>query len=50
VEIEGSEEHIHLAAAALHKTEADYITGSYRALYLEQCREGGIEPGDMLFR
>jgi adenylate cyclase class 2 len=50
VEIEGTEEHIHTAAVALQKTEADYITGSYRALYLEQCRENGTEPGDMLFR
>ena len=50
VEIEGSEEHIHAAAAALKKTAADYITGSYRALYLENCRERGAEPDDMLFR
>jgi adenylate cyclase class 2 len=50
VEIEGSEEHIHLAAVALRRTSADYITGSYRTLYLEHCRERGLEPGDMLFR
>jgi adenylate cyclase, class 2 len=50
VEIEGSEEQIHLAAAALQRSEDDYITGSYRALFLEHCREHGLEPGDMLFR
>ena len=35
VEIEGGEEHIHRTAAALGKTPADYITDSYRTLFVE---------------
>lgn len=50
VEIEGFEDHIHRAAAALGKAQADYVTSSYRSLYLDYCRERGVEPGDMLFR
>jgi adenylate cyclase class 2 len=50
VEIEGSEDRIASAAASLGKTPADYITVSYRALYVEHCRERGTEPRDMLFR
>jgi adenylate cyclase class 2 len=50
VEIEGSEDHIHLAAAALGRSRTDYVTASYRSLYLDFCRERGLEPGDMLFR
>src|SRR5690606_6615811 len=38
VEIEGSEAHIDQTAAALGRTRADYITASYRALFLEHCR------------
>jgi adenylate cyclase class 2 len=49
VEIEGSEEHIHRAASALGKSSHDYVTASYRSLYLDHCRERGLEPGDMLF-
>ena len=50
VEIEGPESGIAEAAAALGKTSADYITGSYRSLYVEHCRERGAAAGDMLFR
>ena len=50
VEIEGSEDHIHRAAAALGRSRADYVTASYRSLYLDFCRDRGVEPGDMLFR
>jgi adenylate cyclase class 2 len=49
VEIEGSEEHIHQIAEALGKSTTDYVTASYRSLYLDDCRERGVEPGDMLF-
>jgi adenylate cyclase class 2 len=49
VEIEGAEDHIARAAAALGKGPADYLTASYRALYLEHCRDRGIQPGDMIF-
>jgi adenylate cyclase class 2 len=50
VEIEGSEDRIHRAAAALGKTRQDYVTASYRSLYLDHCREHGFDAGDMLFR
>ena len=49
VEIEGSEEHIHRAAAALGKSPDDYVTASYRTLYVDHCRVQRLEPGDMLF-
>jgi adenylate cyclase, class 2 len=49
VEIEGGEEHIHRTAMALGKTPADYITDSYRTLFLDYCRRQGIPASDMLF-
>ncbi len=49
VEMEGSEEHIRGAAEALGKTSDDFVTASYRSLYLEHCRVGGVQPTDMLF-
>lgn len=49
VEIEGSEDHIHRAAAALGKASSDYVTASYRSLYLEHCRARGVTPAHMLF-
>ena len=49
VEIEGSEDHIQRAAAALGKAPDDYVTASYRSLYLEHCRAQGVTPADMLF-
>jgi adenylate cyclase, class 2 len=49
VEIEGSEDHIHRAAQALGRTSSDYVTASYRSLYLDHCRAQGVNPADMLF-
>jgi adenylate cyclase class 2 len=49
VEIEGSEDHIHQAAIALGKSSSDYVTSSYRSLYLDYCREHDMQPGDMRF-
>jgi adenylate cyclase class 2 len=49
VEIEGPEEHIHSAAASLGRGANDYLTSSYRALYLDHCQAADIRPGDMLF-
>lgn len=49
VEIEGGEEFIHQTAAALGKTQHDYITDSYRTLFLQYCREHHVEARDMLF-
>jgi adenylate cyclase class 2 len=49
VEIEGSEAAIHRAAAALGFTPADYITDSYRALFLRQREAGAIFGDHMVF-
>jgi adenylate cyclase, class 2 len=49
VEIEGGEEHIDQTAALLGKTRADYITDSYRTLFLRHCAERGLASSDMLF-
>lgn len=49
VEIEGGEDHIHRTAAALGKGPADYITDSYRTLFMAYCREHGGSATDMLF-
>ena len=49
VEIEGGEEHIQRTAAALGKTPADYITDSYRTLFIEYCRAHDLAGTDMLF-
>jgi adenylate cyclase, class 2 len=50
VEIEGSEEHIGRTAQALGRGPADYITDSYRTLFVahrKQC--GGANDEDMVF-
>jgi adenylate cyclase, class 2 len=49
VEIEGTELGIDRAAAALRRTSTDYITASYRTLYVEHCESRGFEPRDMVF-
>jgi adenylate cyclase class 2 len=49
VEIEGGEDHIRRAAAALGKRPEDYITDSYRTLFATYCRQHGIVATDMLF-
>jgi adenylate cyclase class 2 len=49
VEIEGGEDHIHQTAALLGKAPADYITDSYRTLFLQHCAERGLTSSDMLF-
>jgi adenylate cyclase, class 2 len=49
VEIEGPEEGIHRIAALLGRSADDYVTSSYRALYVDHCRKRGADPGDMLF-
>jgi adenylate cyclase class 2 len=50
LEVEGPPHWIDLAARRLGYGEMDYITKSYGALYLDFCREKGIEPAHMLFR
>jgi adenylate cyclase, class 2 len=49
VEVEGGEEHIHATASALGKTPADYITDSYRTLFLQHRAAHGLPNGDMVF-
>jgi adenylate cyclase class 2 len=49
VEIEGTEAGIVAAVSALGRTSADYIVDSYRALFVRECAERGVAPGDMLF-
>lgn len=49
VEIEGSEEAIHRTAAALGKSAADYITDSYRFLFLQHRDANGLAGPNMVF-
>jgi adenylate cyclase class 2 len=49
VEIEGGEEHIHQTAAALGKTPEDYITDSYRTVFVRYCQARGLPDTDMVF-
>ncbi len=49
IELEGSRTAIDRAAKQLGFTAADYLTSSYGALYIEQCRRLGITASDMVF-
>lgn len=49
VEIEGSEGGIRSTAAALGRTEADYVLHSYRRLFLDHCAHHHQPATDMLF-
>ena len=49
VEIEGSEEAIHQTASALGKSPADYITDSYRFLFLQHREANGLAGPHMVF-
>jgi adenylate cyclase class 2 len=49
VELEGPGEAIDRAAQELGFSKRDYITKSYLALYVEECRRRGEEPRNMLF-
>jgi adenylate cyclase, class 2 len=49
VEIEGGEDAIHQTAAALGRSTADYITDSYRFLYLQHRDANGLAGHDMVF-
>ena len=48
LELEGSRRFIDRTAHGLGYSRADYITTSYGALYLEDCRKKKIAPTDML--
>ena len=49
VEIEGGEDAIHETARALGRTPSDYITDSYRFLYLQHRDANGLVGHDMVF-
>jgi len=49
VEIEGGEAAIHATALALGRTPADYITDSYRFLFLQHRDANGLIGHDMVF-
>jgi len=49
VEIEGGDRGIADMAEALGRGPGDYLTDSYRRLYVQDCEARGIPPGDMLF-
>lgn len=49
VEIEGAPEWIDRVAGGLGFSEPQYITKSYAGLYLDYCRERGLDPSNMIF-
>ena len=49
LEIEGSRTAIDRVARKLGYSRENYVTASYGALYLEDCRNKNIPPGDMVF-
>jgi adenylate cyclase, class 2 len=49
LELEGPGEAIDRAAQELGYTKKDYITKSYLAVYVDECRRRGEEPRNMLF-
>lgn len=49
VELEGGEAAIHATARALGRTPADYITDSYRFLFLQHRDANSLADHDMLF-
>ena len=49
VEIEGGDAAIHDTAAALGRSPADYITDSYRLLFLQHRDAFGLSGQDMVF-
>ena len=49
VEIEGGEDAIHEMAAALGRSPADYITDSYRFLFLQHRDANGLDGHHMVF-
>lgn len=49
VEIEGGEDAIHAMARALGRSPSDYITDSYRFLFLQHRDANGLAGHDMVF-
>lgn len=49
LELEGTPTAIDRVAQLLGYSRGDYLTVSYGALYLEECRKQNVPPGDMVF-
>ena len=49
LELEGSASAIDRAAALLGYSQSDYVTASYGALYIDDCRGKGRKPAHMVF-
>ena len=49
LELEGTPTAIDRVAQLLGYSRGDYLTISYGALYLEECRKQNVPPGDMIF-
>jgi adenylate cyclase class 2 len=49
MEMEGPPEWIDELAGQLGYDESDYVNLSYARLYLQDCEQRGVTPGDMLF-
>lgn len=49
LELEGTPDWIDRTAARLGFHESDYVTASYLGLYLDHCRQQGVEPAQMVF-
>ena len=49
IELEGAPRWIDRTAKELGFAPADYITASYGSLYLDWCRQAGVEPSNMQF-
>jgi adenylate cyclase class 2 len=50
LELEGTAAAIDQAARLLGYSRRDFISETYGALYLDDCRRRGVKPSDMLFR
>jgi adenylate cyclase class 2 len=50
VEIEGTDTGIMAAATALGRGPDDFVTESYRTLFVQACIAGGVAPTNMIFR
>jgi hypothetical protein len=49
LELEGNADAIDRAAVRLGYSSADYLTSTYGAIYLADCRRRGRKPSNMLF-
>ncbi len=50
LELEGPARWIDDVASRLGYRSGDYVTATYAALYMQDCKERGLRPGNMVFR